>query len=397
MPGTKHQKNRKKAGVIHQHVWSAVVNNHSASDEHYATKASQNRRWFASPTQPFIINHSDNADKILDKMELIGFQAHNLARAARIWTEMLEEKTTIFLAVSGAIVPAGMRRVLSYLIRNHYIDVYISTGSQFFHDFDETIGNKHYQYPPETGEDMTFFDNRVVRMYDVLAKEHGADVSELFTREFVTTLEDRPYTTREFLYLYGKAMAKIAKEDGIITTAYKSKVPLYCPAIGDSVIGMDVAAARYSHGAKTQFDVIADVIETVRIVGQTERTGGRTGVIILGGGVARNFSQQTATGSYILGKDFGESRESWFKKHKYGIQITQDSPQWGGLSGSTFEEAQSWGKYDRNMHSVQVFSEVTIALPILVEAVVARNRKKIAKRKRPEFSFERELGITTKW
>lgn len=381
---------------VAQHVWTEVITRHGQSDKRYSAKIANDRHWFSAPTDPFIPDPTDTADKILRKMERIGFQAHNLARAAQIWTEMLENKTTIFLAVSGAIVPAGMRRLLSFLVRNRYIDVYISTGSQFFHDFDETIGNKHYQYPPETGEDINFFDNRVVRMYDVLAKEHGADVSELFTREFVTTLEDRPYCTREFLHLYGRAMTKIAKEDGIITTAYKSKVPLYCPAIGDSVIGMDVAAARYSHGAKTQFDVIADVIETTRIVAETEKKGGRTGVIILGGGVARNFTQQTATGSYILGRDFGASRDSWFKRHKYGIQITCDSPQWGGLSGSTFEEAQSWGKYDNKMHATQIFSEVTIALPILVEAVIARNKKTIKNRKRPEFTFGPELGIDIK-
>ncbi|MBI4039448.1 deoxyhypusine synthase family protein [Candidatus Daviesbacteria bacterium] len=393
----KKTKKTNKNRSVAQHVWTEVITRHGRSDRHYSDKITNGKHWFLSPTDPFIPDPADTADKILRKMEKIGFQAHNLARAAQIWTEMLDNKTTIFLAVSGAIVPAGMRRILAYLIKNRYIDVYISTGSQFFHDFDETIGNKHYHYPPETGEDVNFFDNRVVRMYDVLAKEHGADVSELFTREFVTTLEDRPYCTREFLHLYGRAMAKIAKEDGIITTAYKSRVPLYCPAIGDSVIGMDVAAARYNHGATTQFDVIADVIETIKIVAETEKRGGRTGVIILGGGVARNFTQQTATGSYILGRDFGASRDTWFKKHKYGIQITQDAPQWGGLSGSTFEEAQSWGKYDPKMHTAQVFSEVTIALPILVEAVMARCKKTIKTRKRPEFTFGPELDINIKW
>jgi deoxyhypusine synthase len=276
------------------------------------------------------------------------------------------------------MVPAGMRPLIVYLIENRLIDVIVSTGANLYHDVYESLGFEHGQGDPE-GDDMRLAHLRVVRFYDVLAPEHEFAVGERFCTEYSLALEDdRPYTTREYFAGLGKALAVKAKHEGILTAAAKAGVPIYCPAFGDSVHGLAVAEGRLREGKRIIFDVIGDVLEMTHL----SMTANKTAVIYVGGGTPKNFIQQCGVAGYL----FGRQRPG----HSYGIQVTMDQPQWGGLSGCTFEEAQSWRKISPDAQFVTVYAEATIGMPLIVSALADRSADAIKSRTLPALEWEWE-------
>ncbi len=330
------------------------------------------------PTRPLQIDRRKNAAALLEKMQGISFQGRNLATAYQVWKRMLCDRTMIMMGMSGAMVPAGMRRLVVYLIKNRLIDCLVSTGANFFHDIHETLGRFHFQCSPSV-DDVALQQNLIDRMYDTLADEEEFREEDAFIGRFAAGLDQsRPYTTREFLNLLGKELSQRSKEDGIVSAAYKAGIPLYCPAIGDSSIGIGIAENRYLGKNQFTFDVIGDVLETARLASDSPSSG----VIYFGGGTPKNFVQQSeVTATFIR-----ESTEG----HKYAVQVITDAAHWGGLSGCTFEEAQSWGKIAPNAGMATVHCDSTIAMPILVTAL-SENAGLIRKRKRPVFEMGREL------
>jgi deoxyhypusine synthase len=330
---------------------------------------------------PFPVTDKATAAELIERMGGTSFQARHVAEAARIWGRMLgDPETTIFLGLAGALVPAGMRPVLSYMIEHRMVDCVVSTGANLFHDAYETLGAPHWQHPPDT-DDVQLGRLRFNRFYDVLAPETDFSHAEEVVMRFIRTLDqDRSYTTREFFALLGEAIGAAAKEDGILTTAARAGVPIYSAAIGDSVYGLALAAARRRWGHMVRFDIIGDVLETSSLAVNSAKTG----VIYLGGGTPKNFIQQSAAGDYI------HQREA--SGHSYGIQVTMDQPQWGGLSGCTFEEAQSWRKISPEADFVTVNVEVTVALPLIVSALAESHGDVIADRQPPKLVFEAGLG-----
>ncbi|MCP5110647.1 MAG: deoxyhypusine synthase, partial [bacterium] len=222
---------------------------------------------------------------------------------------------------------------------------------------------------------------RVDRMYNVLADEDKFRDHDFWIGRFAGTLDQsRAYTTREFLYLLGLELAKDAPEDGIVTAAAKAKVPLYCPAIGDSSIGIGIACDRHMGGNALMFDVVGDVIETSYLT----KCAPDTGVIYFGGGTPKNFIQQTEVTGMLV--NYGVTG------HKYAIQCVTDAPHWGGLSGCTFEEAQSWGKIADDAQMVSCHVDSTIAMPLLVSAVLEQ-KELVASRKPVRFKMGQTLDV----
>jgi deoxyhypusine synthase len=330
---------------------------------------------------PFEITGRATAAELMARMHGTSFQARQLAEAARIWSRMVADpETTIFLGLAGALVPAGMRPVIAYLVEHRMVDCIVSTGANLFHDLYETLGAPHWQHPSQT-DDVALGRLKFNRFYDVLAPETDFTASEDFVVRFIRTLDtDRPYTTREFFAAVGQALLPAAKHEGILTAAAKHGVPVYSPAIGDSMYGLALANARVRYGHAVQFDIIADVLETTHLV----NSSGKSAVIYLGGGTPKNFIQQAAAAAYTVGRD----REG----HSYGIQITMDQPQWGGLSGCTFEEAQSWRKIAPEADFMTVNVEVTVALPLIVSALAESHADVIAQRKAPVMSLDGMKG-----
>jgi len=328
---------------------------------------------------PFVISDSASAADIAQRLAGTAFQARNLGQAAAIWEAMLQDETTIFLGLAGAMVPAGMRPLLVYLIERRLIDVLVSTGANLYHDVYETLGHQHFQSAcgGDGGDDVHLANLRVYRFYDTLAPEHEFSIGERLLTEFSLTLdEDRPYTTREYFHLLGQALAPVAKEEGILTAAAKHGVPVYCPAFGDSVHGLAVAEGRLRTGKRIAFDIIGDVLETAHL----SLTANKTGVVYVGGGTPKNFVQQAGVAAYL----FQRERPG----HSYGIQVTTDEPQWGGLSGCTFEEAQSWRKIAPDASFVTANVDATIGMPIIVSALAEKARDVIAARKLPALDWD---------
>ena len=310
-----------------------------------------------TPIAPFEVKPGDSVADWLQRMESVSFQGRSMGIAFRIWKEMLADETTILMGLSGAMVPAGMRKIIVYLIENRLIDCLVSTGANLFHDCHETLGQFHYKGDPNF-DDVALFQHGIDKIYDTFASEEEFRQADRFIADFAKRLDShKSYTTRQFLARLGRELGKNNSEDGILTAAAKANVPIYCPAIGDSSIGIALTLLTKEKGEKFRFDVIGDVEELTDIVVQSRKTG----VIYIGGGTPKNFIQQTEVAASVQGHEV--------KGHDYALQIIVDAPYWGGLSGCTFEEAQSWGKISAAAKKVTLYCDATIALPLLVTAL----------------------------
>jgi deoxyhypusine synthase len=319
-------------------------------------------KYLKQPTVPPKIETIRDVSGLTESMRYIGFQGRMLAAVVDVWSRMLKkENNVIWLGLAGALVPAGMRRILSYLIKRRMIDVLVSTGANLYHDVFEALGGHHYMGSTHAN-DVQLRRNRIDRIYDIFADENKFyRVDVWIQKKFTEMLVDNyPYSSREILYQLGKMLHEKAREkDSIILSAYNAGVPIFCPTIGDSSLGFSIMFANRA-GRSICIDGLKDVHESSLITQKASKTG----VIYLGGGVPKNFIQQTAVvASYQTRHD---------RSHDSAIQITTDMPMWGGLSGCTFEEAQSWGKIGPKAKMAVCYCDVTIALPIVANALSQR-------------------------
>ena len=310
-----------------------------------------------TPTVPIELEPGLSTDELLCRMEKISFQGRQIARSTRVWEEALSQDAYVMMGLAGAMTAAGMRKLVSLLIELRYIDCLVSTGANLFHDVYETLGTPHYMGSPDA-DDERLFEHGLDRVYDTYADEREFEEIDRWIGQWANSaLEKRAHTTREFLHELGLEVERRSggKNTGILTTAAKYNLPIYCPAIADSSIGIGLASASDNF----LFDLTGDVKETGRLV-----IGKETMVICCGGGTPKNFIQQTE----VTAKHLGDTPRG----HKYAVQFTTDAPHWGGLSGCTFDEAVSWGKIDPSGEKVTVFCDTTIALPLVVSALLTR-------------------------
>jgi deoxyhypusine synthase len=311
-------------------------------------------------TIPIEVWPEKKISELAKDMTMTGFQGKNLGLAVEIWARMLKKRNiVIWFGLTGAMVPAGMRRIVSYLIKRRMIDVVVSTGANLYHDCFEALGGKHY-LGTHMIDDVKLRKNKIDRIYDVFANEHKVYEADLWIEKiFSPTLRNHyPYSSREILFQLGKMLKENEKvKDSILVNAYENNVPIFCPALGDSAIGYSIMFANRRRDKRIIVDQIKDVNESSGITEKTKQSG----VVYIGGGTPKNFIQQTAV---IAGYQTRHDRS-----HSYAIQITTDAPQWGGLSGCTFEEAQSWGKIRKNARMVACYCDATIALPIVAHAL----------------------------
>jgi deoxyhypusine synthase len=340
-------------------------------------------KYLTVPVRPVQVDRDRSVAGLLEKMEGAGFGARQLAEAHRIWLDMLGDNTTIMVAASGALIPAGMRRLLAYVIKNRFVDVLVLSGAMLFHDLHETLGRQHFQAHPSM-TDAELESAQIGRMWDVLASEEEYREADEWVGGFTNQLEQgRGYSTREFLHLLGRELAEIATEDGVLTSAYKSRVPIFCPTISDSAITLGIAAARFEKKNNFYFDLAQDVLDMTQIVARARLTG----VINIGGGASRSFIQQMEVATNIV--------KTPARGHKYAIQIATDAPHPGGrTSPNMSDESLIFGKLQRGAATAYVNCDATIALPILITSLSQTAAKYMKGRKRPNFTFMgRELGI----
>ncbi len=333
-------------------------------------------KYLTTPVRPIQVDRDRSVAGLLEKMEGAGFGARQMAEAHRIWLDMLGDNTTVMVAASGALIPAGMRRLLAYVIKNRFVDVLVVSGTMLFHDLHETLGRHHYQAHPSM-TDAELEASQINRMWDVLASEEEYREADEWVGGFTNQLDQtRAYSTREFLHLLGRELAEIATDDGVLTSAYKARVPVFCPTIVDSAITLGIAAARFEKKNSFCFDLAQDVLDMVQIVARSRVTG----VINIGGGASRSFIQQMEAASYII--------KAPARGHKYAIQISTESPHPGGRSSPHInDEGVIFGKLQRGASTAYVNCDATIALPILITALSQTAAKYMKGRKRPNFLF----------
>ncbi len=332
-------------------------------------------RFLRAPVEPFAVTGGATADDVLARMERISFQGRNLAAARRVWQKMLADDCTIFLGFAGALSAGGLRLVVAHLIAHRYIDCLVSTGANLYHDLHECRGRHHYIGSPRE-DDAALQAEHIDRVYDTYAREEEFCENDEWIAEFVLTLERRPYTTRELLYRLGEYLWKETGRDGILTAAYRARVPIFCPGISDSSIGMGVSQARHRDALAGQVDVIGDIIESANLVIRRPRTAS----VVVGGGTPKNFINQASVQA-----EFYDDRVGG---HRYALQIVTDVPQYGGASGSSLDEAKSWGKLAADAEQVTVHADATIALPLLATALESSAREELARRKPIQFCLE---------
>lgn len=323
-----------------------------------------------TPIEPFQVESGLTGDALVARMELISFQGRNLATARRVWEKMLADEVTIFMGVAGALSAGGLRSLIAHLITNRYVDCVVSTGANLYHDLHETRGRRHFLGSPRA-DDRTLQKLRLDRVYDTYADENEFVENDEWIAAFaLSSLERRSYTSRELLYRLGEHLWKETGRDGILTAAYRANVPIFCPALADSSIGMGLSQARHKDAAAGQVDIIGDIIESANVV----LVHPRTASVVLGGGTPKNFINQSSVQAEYYDPRVGG--------HQYALQIVTDAPHFGGASGSTLEEAQSWGKIAADAARVTVYADATLALPLLVTAL-ATSAAEILGRRRP--------------
>jgi deoxyhypusine synthase len=325
-------------------------------------------RFLRVPVEPFELAPNLRADDVLTRMERVSFQGRSLATARRIWEKMLGGDCTIFLGLAGALSAGGMRLIIAHLLAHRYVDCLVSTGANLYHDLHETRGRRHYVGSPREN-DAALQADRIDRVYDTYASEQEFIDNDEWIAEFVMTLERRPYSSREFLYRLGEHLWKETGREGILTAAYRARVPIFCPAIADSSIGMGLSQARHRDPDAGHLDTIADVVESANLVIRRPRTAS----IVFGGGTPKNFINQATVQA-----EFYDDRVGG---HRYALQIITDVPHYGGASGASLEEAQSWGKLAADAEQVTVHADVTLALPLLASALVDSAVETLAGRK----------------
>src|SRR5262249_48387072 len=244
-----------------------------------------------------------------------------------------------------------------------------------------TLGRYHYQAGWDVS-DIELQDAQVGRYYDTLASEHEYREADEWVGNFANTVDhSRPYSTREFLHLLGRELSEIATEDRILTSAYKAKVPIFCPGVADSAIAVGIATSRINRKNPFQFDIIQDVVEAAQIMARSVTTS----VVLFGGGPPKRFVQQTEITAGMI--------KQAMRGHKYALQIGLDLPESSATSGRSFEEAQTWGRVAKDAKTLSVLCDPTIAMPILVTALSQTGTKALKSRRRPQFSFGRELTV----
>ncbi|MFL2851865.1 MAG: 1,9-bis(guanidino)-5-aza-nonane synthase [Candidatus Pelagibacter sp.] len=324
------------------------------------------------------IEHIDitsfDSRKIISSMEKMSFVSRETANAANIYNEMLKDKEcTIFLTLAGSTSAAGCMSIYKDLVKYNMVDAIIATGASIIDmDFFEALGFKHYQ-GSQFQDDTELRKNYIDRIYDTYIDEDELQVCDKKICEIADNLEPRSYTSREFIHEMGKFLKNNSvKKDSLIETAYDNNVPIFCPAFTDSSAGFGLVIHQEKNPKK---HITIDSIREFRELTEIKIQSKGSGLFMVGGGVPKNFIQDTVICAELLGKEVD--------MHKYAIQITVADSRDGACSSSTLKEASSWGKVDVTKEQM-VFAEATSVLPLI--ASDAYHKAEWKKRDRKNFS-----------
>lgn len=306
------------------------------------------------------IKHIDikkiDSTAIIDSMRGMSFVSRETASAADIFMRMLKDKKcSIILTIAGSTSAAGCMQVYVDMVKHNMVDAIVATGATIVDmDFFEALGYKHYKGTPNV-DDKQLRELYIDRIYDTYIDEEELQHCDMTIKEIANGLEPRPYSSREFIKEMGKYLTKHSKKkDSLVQVAYEHNVPIFCPAFTDSSAGFGLVKHQVENPKKhVTIDSVADFKELTDI----KIKAGDTGIFMIGGGVPKNFTQDTVICAEILGHEV--------PMHKYAIQITVADVRDGACSSSTLKEASSWGKVDTTFEQM-VYAEATTVLPLIV-------------------------------
>tara|TARA_Y100000590_G_scaffold94684_1_gene107291 strand:- start:2839 stop:3888 length:1050 start_codon:yes stop_codon:yes gene_type:complete len=310
---------------------------------------------------------SFDARKIISSMEKMSFVSRETANAANIFNEMIKDKDcTIFLTLAGSTSAAGCMHVYRDMVKYNMIDTIVATGASIIDmDFFEAIGFKHYQ-GSQFQNDSELRENYIDRIYDTYIDEDELQKCDKIIGEIADSLEPKSYTSREFIYEIGRYLKSNAKKKGsLIEMAYDNNVPIFCPAFTDSSAGFGLVMHQERNPKK---HITIDSIREFRELTEIKIRSKGSGLFMIGGGVPKNFIQDTVICAELLGKEVD--------MHKYAVQITVADSRDGACSSSTLKEASSWGKVDVTKEQM-VFAEATSVLPLIASDAYHRAEWKI--------------------
>jgi deoxyhypusine synthase len=331
------------------------------------------------------IEHFDitahNVVPIVDAMAHMAYSARDTARAASIYDMMLRDtECGVILCLAGSLISAGLQKIFIDLIRNNMVDAIVSTGANIVdQDFFEALGFNHYiagdEYKYGAG-DADLRELMIDRIYDTFIDEEELRICDETTHQITNSLEPRPHSSREFIREMGAYLVKNGKtpqaggRDSIILAAYEKNIPIFCPAFSDCSAGFGLVAHQHARQGKPMVSI--DSAKDFYEITQLKIANPTTGLLMIGGGVPKNFAQDIVVAADILGVEAS--------MHKYAIQITVADARDGALSGSTLKEASSWGKVDLTYEQM-VFSEATLALPLIAGYAFHKNAQAARKGK----------------
>ena len=335
------------------------------------------------------IQHIDiaahNVVPLVDAMASMAYTSRDTARAASIYERMLRDTDCgVILCLAGSLISAGLQKLFVDLIRNNMVDAIVSTGANIVdQDFFEALGFRHYiagdEYKYGNG-DGDLRELMIDRIYDTFIDEEELRICDDTTEKIINSLPPRPHSSREIIREMGAYLERQGRNpangnnDSIVFAAYEKNVPIFCPAFSDCSAGFGFVAHQHARQGKAM--VTIDSAKDFYELTQLKIANPTTGLLMIGGGVPKNFAQDIVVAAEILGVDA--------PMHKYAIQITVADSRDGALSGSTLKEASSWGKVDTTFEQM-VFAEATLALPLIAgyafhkHAAAARKGKRWTK------------------
>ncbi len=286
--------------------------------------------------------------ELVNQFKDSAFNARRLGEAAEIYREMVERDSFIFLTLAGAMIPAGMRGVIAGMLREGFVDALVTTGANLTHEIAEALGYRHVKGSDQV-DDVELSRRSINRIYDVFVSNEAFEGVERFTSELFSQLEGT-FASFELVREIGKRLP----ENSFLRIAYEKDIPIFVPTIHDSIVGLHL----FIYGRNLVVDLKKDIGKMLDICFEKDPIG----VCIVGGGVPKNFTLQ----AMLLADGFD-----------YAIQITTDSPQFGGLSGATLEEAKSWCKLKEGAKATTVYCDATIALPLIYAFLLDSKRLKL--------------------
>jgi deoxyhypusine synthase len=307
-----------------------------------------------------VVKHIDiksfDSTPIVDAMRDMSFTSRDTANATDILNKMInEDECSIILTLAGSTSAAGCMQVYVDMVKANMIDAIVATGASIVDmDFFEALGFKHYKGSPFV-DDSKLRDLYIDRIYDTYIDEEELQICDRSIKEITDSLEKRAYSSREFIREMGKYLTTHAKKkDSLVQVCYEMNVPIFCPAFTDSSAGFGLVLHQWENPEKhLSIDSVKDFLELTKI----KMAAPVTGLFMIGGGVPKNFTQDTVICAEVLGKDV--------PMHKYAVQITVADSRDGACSSSTLKEASSWGKVD-TVYEQMVYAEATSVLPIMI-------------------------------